>query len=283
MSKDYLILIVTIALTIFNIWSWRGKSRAARWWTRGVFGGNRFKIVTVVMPSLLLITFSGVLVKITGYEEFYYLIIVALAVLVIGLIAVEGRDFSWSIGRLWGPRWYVSLSKQEIEDMLVGGNPEEMAHTKAPRWARTYRGAWRCGQYQNHLLPAGERKMTMGFLLVYDEGLWFHPLEGEKTRFPLMECSFDQVVSVKTVPRLCNSRAKKVGYHPRWLWSKLVVRTKQDTYLFALDMVQDKVALRTIKKLRSNWRQRPSPQLLLLQGPGQEPASQEDGPSLIIP
>lgn len=72
-------------------------------------------------------------------------LIAASAVGLYGALVMLVAEEYWPAQKLWGPRWYSSKTKEEVDDLQNGGNIEKIIATKAPEWAGQTLDVYRSG------------------------------------------------------------------------------------------------------------------------------------------
>ena len=225
-------LIIGVLLISLSIWQWRGRSWAARWWTR------HYRMegpVLVGMPALGPVlagvgladfpgaVFVGALLSVLG-------VVVCVWGLLTGLVAPLWRPAA----RAWGPRWYVH------RDVKGCG----LSRPAVPSGLGLVRGGWRGGcvvDVDARVCPdrLGRRGTVVGRLVVGEGGVWFAP-DPDVSAYSMFRGSvwveWRRVREVRTVPARAGADGRPRGSWFRCSWGRrVVVVADEDTYLFEVD------------------------------------------------
>lgn len=94
-----------VLLLLLFVWSWRGKSSAARWWHMDTQGSDSMAMGVFPGSGIVLIGVAGVRALPDS--------IIGLPILVIVVGAIGGM-IGTVVPRVWGPRWYKDyLARQK--------------------------------------------------------------------------------------------------------------------------------------------------------------------------
>jgi len=108
MFKDVLLTIAFFAASVLLlwlfVWSWRGRSRAARWWYRDIHGSD--SMAMGFFPGVGIVLFGVGLYRVLPDSTIgiaYLFIVIGALVTMIGMV----------LPFLWGPRFYKDFRKRE--------------------------------------------------------------------------------------------------------------------------------------------------------------------------
>src|SRR5699024_7346566 len=99
-----------VALLVFAIWIWRGRSATARSWIRFPIIGDLASLTA--FPAIGLLCFGGGLSLLGAPDGLSMPLFVAGFIpFVWGFPVLCVSRFYWPAAKLWGPAWYTTLSK----------------------------------------------------------------------------------------------------------------------------------------------------------------------------
>lgn len=240
------ILLLGGALVGLALWSWLGRSRAARWWVRTWEGDS---LVLGILPGTGLVLFGlGLVAVFDGALQTVgsLLWLCGFPVFLIGFITP-----SW-----WGPAWYRQLSKPERRaaqtDALgtfARSRSTRLPEPSAERAARTFPSdstpiaTWRAG----YVYDADTAERTHGLsrrgtidgrLAVYSAGLVFaasRTEDGLRGSATVVTLPRDHLTDVRLVPARAGADGRpRRGILHRSLFPRLVVDTTHGSKVFEI-------------------------------------------------
>ena len=258
-----------LILLTASVWSWRGRSRTARWWVRDSWGRE---FVLGMMPG------AGLTVTVVGYFAIIGdQIDLGIVDFLLSLIAVAGfllmvLGIFNLLPRFLEPSWYrEALDSEErslpadalgavssgvaagagvssvdaLSELLPQGSPRRPTHRWGANWVRDPDTLER-----DH--GAAPRGAVPGRIELRPDSVGFAALaledriRGEAIAWAV---SFDELTAVRLVPpRAGLDGIARRGILHRSLWKRLVLETDERAYL--IDLRRPKKVLRQIEQLR---------------------------------
>lgn len=257
--------LVAAGTIVFEVWSWRGRSYRARWWTRdiqGEFGvlvmlpmaGPFFLGLSLAAVSDALFV-PGAVLFMAGCGLFVWSFLIT-------TIALVWRP----IHKLWGPRWYVRMSKQEQLNALTGELPAAARRMDAgtagvpPDWLGAARSTWGAGlivdmETRERPDAVSRRGTVAGTLVVGEGGLWFAPNAApgpEWTDRAQFVARWQEIREARRVPARADAAGvRRHGFLYRSWFPRLVVITDTGNRLFEVNFGRARRVADTIDRERS--------------------------------
>ncbi|MBW9205180.1 hypothetical protein KV097_04430 [Mumia sp. zg.B17] len=239
---------VGLTLVVLSGWSWRGRTRAARWWTRRT-GGEL--LVLAFLPSLGLVLLGAGLAEIGSLSGLSSVLAILGALsLVLGLLVTGVGLLWWPAQRLWGPRWYTSQSAKGRWDALsdpfssLAGRlgSGSTAAAPEPRWFGRAIASWRGGRVldpdtRERPDAASRRGTVAGIVRLGEGGLWFESTGGPTTWSGRASAGvrWSEIMDVRVVPARAGADGRvRTGVLYRSWCRRLVVATADESYLYEI-------------------------------------------------
>ncbi|MEB4613122.1 hypothetical protein [Leucobacter sp. M11] len=234
-----MLLLIGLSLLLLTVWSWRGRSSRSRWWMRSWEGDS---VALVVLPTA---TLAVLLFSVAVFAPSWLRVLVVYPPLAVGawgtLVALVSPLW-WPAHRLWGPRWYSRMSKEDVQNQERGGTISASARQLGAGSTADRRPAWLgtlvTSFWGNLLLDRANpsrRNVARGALRVFENGFRFEATgaapqsgAGHDTALPWEEITAARVVSDRS-----NGSGEPVsGLLDRSFLTRLVVTTRDDAFLF---------------------------------------------------
>lgn len=247
-----------MTLLAISVWSWRGKSHAARWWTRRRRGDD---VALMALPTLGLMSTGGALGNL-GFST-WIAGPLAFSGLVVGpwaFIVSVASLLWWPARRAWGPRWYTHQTQAETRNALTDplstyarATTAAPAETRKPRWLGTPFALWHGARIIDVHTPS-RRDAIMGTLRACDGGIWFDaPGAPDGTReTATATIPWSDIVTAHAVRGSDNPHGDHASnlLH-RSLLPRLAITTIHDHYLFEIALARATTAANTITSERN--------------------------------
>ena len=263
--SDFVVSLLGACAVGFSVWSWRGRSYRARWWIRNVQG--EFGVL-VVLPGPGLFIFSAGLGAVDAlFVPAAILGVAAFFILAWSFLVTTIALVWWPIHRLWGPRWYIRMSKQERADALadplatVARRASAGSASPPPEWLGAVGSTWGAGmvvdaETRERPDKVSRRGTVAGQLAAGEGGVWFAPngaLSSEWTDRAQFVARWEELREVRRVPaRAGVDGVRRHGFLYRSWFPRLVVTTDAGDHLFEVNFGQARRAADFLNRERSS-------------------------------
>ncbi|WP_016907720.1 hypothetical protein [Streptomyces xiaopingdaonensis] len=223
--------------------------------------------VLVVLPSGGLLCLGGALANVDAlFIPGGVLMMASFLVFVWGFLVTTIAIAWWPIHRLWGPRWYIRMSKQERSDALTGQFATAARRASAgsagpaPEWLGAVVSTWGAGmvvdaETRERPDKVSRRGTVAGQLAAGEGGVWFAPngaLSAEWTDRAQFAARWEELRDVRRVPaRAGVDGVRRHGFLYRSWFPRLVVTTDAGDHLFEVNFGQARRAADTLNRERT--------------------------------
>ena len=272
-----LLFIPGLLFSVLTVWGWRGKTRRSRFWTRQSRGDDFMLAVcpgVSLMGTLFLAaTILDVSSRVTLVATLASVSVFAWALLV-GLVS----PFWWPAQRLWGPRWYVRMDRELVDEAEINGADPWGEHTADPVRGDAYQDAmaraaagsaddrrlfwlgdtlalWHGARLMDAISPS-RRGAVLGDVHVCEHGVWFDaPGATVQVQDQVMiALAWPQITGARAVPGNANAAGVRVPGILRRSWlTRLVVETTTGAVLFEIVSWRAAQAAQRINEERSRY------------------------------
>ena len=234
-----------LVLAWFAVYWWRGRSDRARQWMGDAFygwgaialapGGS----IALIGGGLGFLTFEWL--RPLGLACFAVAVAGAMLMLWGWLTSVLSLIW-WPAHRLWGPRWYTRLTKEQLRDYELGDMSQATMRQlgigpeswRRPSWLGERRAQFWASRFADPDLPS-RRRATHGWLSLCEHGVWFDPSPAHADVRSTVEEAFswEELTDVRVVAGTENARGDiSGGLRDRSWMKRLVLETSRGVFLF---------------------------------------------------
>ncbi len=254
MITDIALLFGALLSLELVVWSWRGKSRAARWWLR--FRDGEFMVLCVI-PAMALGIIGGNFYEdinkfnlpvLSGIWAFVF-VGGSVFCFVYGTVVTTIGIFWWPAQKAWGPRWYANMTwdeRRQAAKTTLNVRLGQISATEgltAPSWFGSPLSAWLGG---NVVDPDTRGRpdihsalgTVQGQLIIGTGGVWFAPAAASEAWATRAAVSFpwSELRHVRTVAaRAGTDGVVQPGVLFRSWSRRLVLTTIHGELLFEID------------------------------------------------